>query len=195
MISDSKGYPFTLPTTFRAKSYLNLALLKSSSKSHQLCKVHSLPLTVCISHFLLAVDDAEQDSGTSPPGPPGNLEETSDGHTNTPPVVEDDTGGDRSLRLDDANSTNEQSMRPIIEEQTSIPNPIDAAIHDELKGNDTDLLSRIRGLYRLLDLINEQGSGEAGMISAPEYHITGTQPTVIHKWTKSSSLMTLWQSL
>ena len=38
---------------------------------------------------------------------------------------------------------------------------------DEPKGDDTDLLFRIRGLYRLLDLISEQGSEGAGMIKAP----------------------------
>ena len=38
---------------------------------------------------------------------------------------------------------------------------------DERKRDDADLLLRIRGLYRLLDLISEQGSGGAGMIKAP----------------------------
>ena len=78
-------------------------------------------------------------------------------------MVEDDTGGDRSRHLDDANSTNEQSTRPITEEQASIPDPIDIVMHDDTKKRDTDLLFRIGGFYRLLDLINEQGSGGAGM--------------------------------
>ena len=38
---------------------------------------------------------------------------------------------------------------------------------DEPKEDDTDLLFRMRGLYRLLDLISEQGSEGAGMIKAP----------------------------
>jgi len=87
-----------------------------------------------------------------------------DGHTDTPPVVEDDTGGDRSLHLDDANSTNEQSTRPIIEDQTSIPDPIDVVMHDETNESEADLLFRIDRFYRLLDLINEQGSGGAGTL-------------------------------
>ena len=47
---------------------------------------------------------------------------------------------------------------------------IDVVMHDEPKGNDPDLLYRICGLYRLLDLINEQGSGGAGMIKAHMPH-------------------------
>ena len=38
---------------------------------------------------------------------------------------------------------------------------------DGPRRDDADLLFRIRGLYRLLDLISEQGSGGAGMIKAP----------------------------
>ena len=56
------------------------------------------------------------------------------------------------------------------------------------KGSVTDLLFRIRGLYRLLDLISEQGSGGAGMINVLSRYVIETQPTVITKWTKSSSL-------
>ena len=56
------------------------------------------------------------------------------------------------------------------------------------KGNVTDLLFCIRGLYRLLDLISEQGSGGAGMINVLSCYVIETQPTVITKWTKSSSL-------
>jgi len=40
-------------------------------------------------------------------------------------------------------------------------------MRDEASGDDTDLMFRVRGLYRLLDLINEQGSGGAGMIKTP----------------------------
>ena len=38
---------------------------------------------------------------------------------------------------------------------------------DEPTRDDADLLFRIRGLYRLLDLISEQGSEGAGVIKAP----------------------------
>jgi hypothetical protein len=44
--------------------------------------------------------------------------------------------------------------------------PVDVIMHDEPKEVDMDLLSRIHGLYRLLDLISEQGSGGAGMMIA-----------------------------
>jgi len=44
------------------------------------------------------------------------------------------------------------------------PNPVDVIIHEEPKESDIDLLSRIHGLYRLLDLISEQGSGGTGMM-------------------------------
>jgi len=115
-----------------------------------------------ISHFLVVAE--EQDS--SPPASSVNQEETADSHTNAPPPIEGDTGGGRSQHLD-THSSEEQSTHPVIEEQTSIPDPIGVVMHGELKGNDTDLLSRIRGLYRLLDLINEQGSGGAGMINIP----------------------------
>ena len=105
----------------------------------------------------------EQDS--SPENPPGNQEGTADDHTVTHPPVEGDIGDDLSLHLD-ANSPNQQPMHPVIEEHATITVPIDVVIHEEPKGNDTDLLYRIRGLYRLLDLISEQGSGGAGMINA-----------------------------
>src|SRR5258706_5054210 len=106
----------------------------------------------------------EQDS--SPLAPPGNQEGTAGDHTNTPPPVEGDIADDLSLHLD-ANSPNQQPTHPVIEEQPTITDPIDVVMHDEPKGNDPDLLYRIRGLYRLLDLIDEQGSGGAGMINAP----------------------------
>ena len=127
----------------------------------------------------------EQDS--SPPAPSGNQEETAGTHTNTPPSVESDIGDDLSLRLE-MNSPKEQPTHPVIEEHATITSPIGAAMHDEPKENVTDLLFRIRGLYRLLDLISEQGSGGAGMISVLSCYIIETQPTVITKWTRSSSL-------
>ena len=105
----------------------------------------------------------EQDS--SPLPPPGNQEGTAGDHTNTPPPVEGNIGDDVSLHLD-ASSPNQQPTHPAIEEHTTITDPIDVVMHDEPKLNDPDLLYRIRGLYRLLDLINEQGSGGAGMIKA-----------------------------
>ena len=73
-------------------------------------------------------------------------------------------GNVRSLHLD-ANSPNHQPIYPVIEEDETITVPIDVVMHDEPKGNNTDLLYRIHGLYRLLDLTSEQGSGGAGMIS------------------------------
>ena len=107
----------------------------------------------------------------SPPAPAGNQEEmaASHSHTNTPRPIEGDMGDDRSRHLE-TNATKRQSTHPVIEEQASIPGPIDLFIHDEPKEVNTDFLLRIHGLYRLLDLINEQGSGGAGMISSMMLH-------------------------
>ena len=116
----------------------------------------------------------EQDSSPQPPPgnqdsspqtPPGNQEGTADDHTVTPPPAEGDIGDDRSLHLD-ANSPNQQLTLPVIEEHATTTVPIDVVMHDEPKRDDADLLYRIRGLYRLLDLISEQGSGGAGTIKA-----------------------------
>ena len=65
-------------------------------------------------------------------------------------------------------------MRHVIEEQTPTTDQTDIAMHDKPKGSDTDLLYRIHGLYRLLDLTSEQGPGGAGMISVPSCYITET---------------------
>ncbi len=101
-----------------------------------------------IPHFLVAL---AEELDTSPLAPSGNREEAADIHTNDP----------------DANWFKELPTHPVIEEQAPIMDPIDVDMCDEPKGDDTDLLFRIRGLYRLLDLISEQGSGGAGMIKAP----------------------------
>jgi hypothetical protein len=148
-------------------------------------------LSTHISHFLVAAAE-EQDS--SPLAPSGNQGGTASNHSNTLPPAEGDVGDTRSLHLD-TNSPKQQSTHPVIEEQTSIVNPIDVVMHDEPKGNDTDLLFRIRGFYRLLDLINEQSSGGAGMIIVPSCHISETQLTVILKWTRSSLPKSPWRSL
>ena len=120
----------------------------------------------------------EQDS--SPLPPLGNQGGTAGDHTNTPPPVEGNIGDDLSLHLD-ASTPNQQPTHPVIEEHATTTgsidvvmhettDPIDVVMHDEPKGNEPDLLYRIRGLYRLLDLINEQGSGGAGMIKAHMPH-------------------------
>lgn len=106
----------------------------------------------------------EQDG--APPVPSGNPEGTVDNHTDTPPAAEGDTGGDR-LPHPDTTATKQASVHPVLGEQTSIADPIDVVMRDEPKECDTDLLFRIRGLYRLLDLINEQGSGGAGATNVP----------------------------
>ena len=103
-------------------------------------------------------------------------------------------GNARSLQLD-TNSPNQQFTQPVIEEQTLTTDQTAVAMHDEPKGNNTDLLYRIHGLYRLLDLTSEKGSGGAGMISVPSSYIPETQSAVIHKWTRSSSLKSPWRSL
>ena len=134
----------------------------------------------------------EQDS--SPLAPSGNQEETVENHTNPPPSAEGDIGDDFSLHLE-TNSPKEQPTHPVIEEHATITSPSGVVMHDEPKENVTDLLFRIRGFYRLLDLISEQGSGGAGMVNVLSCYIIETQPTVITKWTKSSSLKSPWRSL
>ena len=114
-------------------------------------------------YFLVLVAEEE---GIPPSAPPENQEETTASHTTTPPPIDDDMADDCSQHFD-TTLTNEQTTHPAIEEQTSIPDLIDVIMHDEPKESDTDLLFHIHGLYRLLDLINEQGSGGAGMISVP----------------------------
>ena len=101
---------------------------------------------------------------------------------------------DRSQNLD-INAAERQPTHPVIEEKPSIPGPIGVVMHDEPKESDTDLLFRIHGLYRLLDLINEQGSGGAGMYTLHDTALlVFTLPSSI-KWTRSSSLKSPWQSL
>jgi len=73
--------------------------------------------------------------------------------------------------------------------------PIDVVMHDKSKENVTDLLFRIRGLYRLLDLISEPGSGGTGMTDVPSCYIIETQHAVITKWIKSSLLKSPWRRL
>ena len=134
-----------------------------SSKDHQLCKVCLSPLNTHIPHFLVAVDE-EQDGSLLAPSE--NQEETTRNHMSILPSVEDDIGSDGSLHADTI-SLKEQPTHPVIEEQATTADPIDVVMCDDPNGDDTDLLFRIRGLYRLLDLINEQGSGGAGMIKVP----------------------------
>ena len=114
-----------------------------------------MSLSTRIPHFLVAADE-EQDG--SPLAPSENQEETAGNPTSILPPVEDDVGSDVSLHADTI-SLKEQPTHPVIEKQ--------ATTADAPNGDDTDLLFRIRGLYRLLDLINEQGSGGAGMIKVP----------------------------
>ncbi len=165
--------------------------LESCSKDHQLCKVCPSPLSTHIPHFLVAVDE-EQDS--SPLAFSENQEQTAGNHTNILPPVEDDIGSDGSLHADTI-SLKEQPTHPVIEEQATTADPIDVVMCGDPNGDDTDLLFRIRGLYRLLDLINEQGSGGAGMIKVPWCYIFETQPTIIPKWTRSSSPKSPWRGL
>lgn len=108
--------------------------------------------------------DEEQDG--SPLVSSENQEKTAGNQTNILPTVEDDIGNDVSLHTNTI-SLKEQPTHPVIEEQATTADPIDVVTCDTPDGDDTDLLFRIRGLYRLLDLINEQGSGGAGMIKVP----------------------------
>ena len=97
----------------------------------------------------------------SPLSPSRNQEKAAVSHTKYIPPVE------RNSLHADANWYKGLPTPPVIEEQATTTNPIDAVTCDEPKGDDADLLFRIRGLYRLLDLVSEQGSGGAGMIKAP----------------------------
>ena len=102
------------------------------------------------SSFLVTVPE-EQDS--SPLAPSGNREEAAGSHANNLFSIELDIGCGGPLLLD------ELPTHPVIEEQATITDPIDGVMPDEPKGDDADLLYPIRGLYRLLDLVSEQGSG------------------------------------
>ena len=53
---------------------------------------------------------------------------------------------------------------PLLSED--MPDLVGVIMHKDSKEVDMDLLSRIHGLYRLLDLISEQGSGGTGMMIA-----------------------------
>jgi len=93
---------------------------------------------------------AKEQDGPSPI-PLGNQAETN--------CTQDTHSSDDSTpRVDPVNN---QDMLLITE---VTPNPVDVIIHEEPKESDMDLLSRIHGLYRLLDLISEQGSGGTGMM-------------------------------
>ena len=111
---------------------------------------------------------AEEQDGPSL-GPSRNREGAAGSHTNYLPPIERDIGGDGSLYPDalNANWSEELPTHSVIEEQATIANPIGVAMYNEPKRDDADLLFRVHGLYRLLDLISEQGSGGAGMIKAP----------------------------
>ena len=137
----------------------NLAPLNTDQSITDYARYAPSPLSTHIPHFLAAVDEEQ---GSSPLAPSENQEETASNHSNNLPPVEDDIGGDHSLHPD-TNSLEEQPTHPVIEEQATISNPMGVDMRDEPNGDDTDFLFRIRGLYRLLDLINEQGSGGAGM--------------------------------
>ena len=138
---------------------LNLTLPRTSLT--KLCKVYPSSLCTYIFHFLVPVVE-EQDSPSLAPS--GNQKGIACNHTNTPIQLRAHIGNVRSLHFD-TNSPNQRPTHPVIEEQTPTTDQTDTATHDEPKGNDTDLLYRIHGLYRLLDLTSGQGSGGAGMIS------------------------------
>ena len=83
--------------------------------------------------------------------------------------------------------------KPLLSED--MPDPVDVTMHEDTKDVGMDLLSRIPGLYRLLDLISEQGSGGAGMLSpsstAQRHSVYLPSPL---KWTKSLLHRTLWRN-
>ena len=65
--------------------------------------------------------------------------------------------------ISSVHSANNQETPPLPED---MPDIVDVIMHEDSKEVDMDLLSRINGLYRLLDLISEQGSGGTGMLIA-----------------------------
>ena len=121
-----------------------------------------MPLSthILIPHFLVAVAERQHSS------PLGNRGKAVVGHTKDLPPIERDIGSDSSLHSD-TNWSKVIRTHPDIEEQATTTNPTDVDMCDEPKGDDADLLFRIRGLHRLLDLISERGSGGVGMIKAP----------------------------
>ena len=85
----------------------------------------------------------------------------------THPVIDEQATITDASDAPDAISSKEFPPLLVIEEQAMIKDSIDVVMCGEPKGDDAELLFRICGLYRLLDLISEQGSGGAGMINTP----------------------------
>ena len=99
-----------------------------------------------LSHYILTVD-GEQDR--PPPISLGNQADIPG------------RGNDNTVRP--VNPVNNQDT-PLVTEGTL--DPVDIIMHDGPNEADMDLLSRIHGLYRLLDLISEQGSRRTGAMIA-----------------------------
>ena len=85
---------------------------------------------------------------------------TVDGEQYRPPPISLGNQADNTVRL---NPVNNQDT-PLATEGTL--DPVDIIMHDGPNEPEMDLLSRIHGLYRLLDLISEQGSGGIGTMIA-----------------------------
>ena len=88
-------------------------------------------------------------------------------------------------------ANNQETPRP----SEDMPDLVDVILHEDSKEVDMDLLSRINGLYRLLDLISEQGSGGTGMMTASSM----AQRHLIYlpspsKWTKSLLRKSPWRN-
>jgi len=101
---------------------------------------------------------AEEQDGP-PPIPLGNQAEisgTKDLHSTAAT-----TQGKSDNTIRSVDQVNNQDT-PLVMEETQ--DPVDVIMDDGPKEAEMDLLSRIHGLYRLLDLISEQGSGGTGMM-------------------------------
>ena len=123
--------------------------------------MHGMFLAFQCVFLLLCLTVASEQDGP-PPIPSGNQGETAstEGPHSTSTTVQGNSDG-AIYSVDPVNNR----YTSLVTEET--PDPIDVIIHDEPREVDMDLLSRIRGLYRLLDLISEQGSGGTGTMIAP----------------------------
>ena len=139
------------------------------------------------SHSLLTITGEQDDPPSTPLRNQGEPDGTEGSHHVTATVHARSDGA-----ISSAHSANNQETPPLPED---MPDIVDVIMHEDSKEVDMDLLSRINGLYRLLDLISEQGSGGTGMLIASSmaqgHSIYLPSPS---KWTKSLLRRSPWRN-
>ena len=99
----------------------------------------------------------------------------------------------RNIRVISSIDSANNQVTPLLSED--MPDLVDVIMHKDSKEVDMDLLSHIHGLYRLLDLISEQGSGGTGVLIASSmakgHSIYLPSPS---KWTKLLLRRSPWRN-